>query len=323
MTKETALEMLADLLSATIRRNFDDVDDPEKIISLVLRKMKDKELAKEVKQDVQQSISENFTEDDDDNPRVFSASSLGYYSANKASPIWDYNSTWGRYPQGLTVKSWWTDLDQLAPDEFLEDYENYEEIPDDDSEDCEISYKEIANWLKTLTVNELVDILFQDEMNELARDEELYDFDNLSPEFSLPELTDNELIQARDIADECIVEGLVSGKALQEVMDVQARIRKAAQMRAKAKQIAAKRKITMKRKATQKVIEKRARRMARNMLKNRFSGGKKYSELSYQDKIRVEKILKQKPKLISALTRKMIPVVKKLDRERFQVKAKE
>ena len=53
------------------------------------------------------------------------------------------------------------------------------------------------------------------------------------------------------------------------------------------------------------------------MLKSKFAGNKPFNELGYSDRERVEKIVDSKPALINALQRKMVPIVRKIEQERF------
>lgn len=332
MDKEKALEMLADLLQGTTQKDYEGIDDPEKVIELVLKQMRKNPekapIAKEVKTDVKEIVSEEDGEtpseitnqDDDDNPK--NTELPDYYMGTGWTPFWDYNYGLPRYlPRPVSVKDWWT-IKDLDLDEFVDadyDYEDDRRVKIIDTDyDLEngIRYKDIALWINSLTNSQLLDITFEpDEMNDLFFpisqfqyiDNDYYDIGNFE---------DDELAEL----DEAITRKIGKVENITEVLDMQARLRKAMKMRAKAKIIAMKRKIALKKHATLEQIQARARRLARNMLKSKFAGGKPYDELSYSDKMRVEKVINSRPTLVKALTTKMIPVVRKLERERFEHK---
>ena len=73
----------------------------------------------------------------------------------------------------------------------------------------------------------------------------------------------------------------------------------------------------MMKRASPEKIQQRARRLAIRMLKSKFAGNKPFNELGYSDRERVEKIVDSKPALINALQRKMVPIVRKIEQERF------
>ena len=79
--------------------------------------------------------------------------------------------------------------------------------------------------------------------------------------------------------------------------------------------------LALKRHATPEKLNDRARKLAIRMLKSRFSGGASYNDLSYADRDRIEKMLDKKKPLIDTLQRKMLPVVKKIEQQRFASKS--
>lgn len=332
MDKEKALKMLADLLQGTTQKDYEGIDNPEKIIELVLKQMKENPekapIAKEVKTDVKEIVSEEDGEtppeisnqDDDDNPK--NTELPDYYMGTGFTTFWDYNYGLPRYlPKPVSVKDWWTFKD-LDLDEFVDadyDYEDDRRVKIIDTDyDLEngIRYKDIALWINSLTNSQLLDITFEpDEMNDLFFPISQFQYiDN--DYYDIGDFEDDELLDL----DEAITRKIGNAENITEVLDMQARLRKAMKMRAKAKIIAMKRKIALKKHATLEQIQARARRLARNMLKSKFAGGKPYDELSYSDKMRVEKVINSRPTLVKALTTKMIPVVRKLERERFEHK---
>ena len=93
---------------------------------------------------------------------------------------------------------------------------------------------------------------------------------------------------------------------------------KIAMLRNKAK-LAMKRKIALLRHSTLDVLKKRAHKLALKMLKQKIAH-KPVADMSMADKERVEKTLKTKTSLLARLTMKMIPVVKKIEQNRFKNK---
>ena len=80
-----------------------------------------------------------------------------------------------------------------------------------------------------------------------------------------------------------------------------------------------KREIALKRHATPAVLKKRARRMARLMLKQKLAH-KAVDDMSIADKVRVEKILQTKQAQLNRLTMKMIRKARENEQKRFKNK---
>lgn len=74
----------------------------------------------------------------------------------------------------------------------------------------------------------------------------------------------------------------------------------------------------LKRTADPEIIQKRAKKQARDQLFKRISKGKSKSDVSPQRRIEIEKRLEKMKGRIDKLTRRLIPKVRKLDRERKQ-----
>jgi len=81
--------------------------------------------------------------------------------------------------------------------------------------------------------------------------------------------------------------------------------------------IARGKKIKQRRMADRTQLQKRASLMARNILTKKLSGGKQKSELNVAQKIAVAKKLEGKKNAIRTLVRKLMPRVKKAERERL------
>jgi hypothetical protein len=111
--------------------------------------------------------------------------------------------------------------------------------------------------------------------------------------------------------DESVNEGLM--------MEVLSRIERM-RARARFRQTAAKRErklqIVLKRRSDTKTLNKRARRLAINMLKQRIMK-KPVSQMSISEKERVERMLQTRKPLIDRLTMKMIPRVRQIESQRL------
>ena len=106
---------------------------------------------------------------------------------------------------------------------------------------------------------------------------------------------------------------------LSEALSRQARLKLRIAMRRNKAKITQKRKIALKRHSTTDVLKKRAHKLALKMLKQKFAH-KALSDMSMADKERVEKILQAKKALVNRLAMKMLPVVRKIEQERFKTK---
>lgn len=103
---------------------------------------------------------------------------------------------------------------------------------------------------------------------------------------------------------------------LNEVLSRAERIRaKARFARTKTKR-EAKVKLALKKRSDTKTLNKRARRLAINMLKTKLTK-KSPENMSVTDKERVEKLLSKRKALIDRLSMKLVPRIKKIEKERL------
>jgi len=98
-------------------------------------------------------------------------------------------------------------------------------------------------------------------------------------------------------------------------------------MAQRAKKTAKKRAMSRKRKEKRMknpaALKASAERMAKNAVVKKLAGGRKYGELSISQRERIDKMLSKKPGLIKKIARKMLPKVKKKEKERLiRVRAK-
>lgn len=89
-------------------------------------------------------------------------------------------------------------------------------------------------------------------------------------------------------------------------------------MKRLAPKIAMKRKIAMKKKATPEKLKTRALKQARDVVRAKFVKGKSYDELSYAEKIQLDKKVETKQALIKKIAKKLLPKIKKAEAERIK-----
>lgn len=98
----------------------------------------------------------------------------------------------------------------------------------------------------------------------------------------------------------------------------QQRIQRGRIMKRLAPKIAMKRKIAMKKKATPEKLKVRAMKQARDVVRAKFVKGKSYQELSYAEKIQLDKKVEKKQALIKKIAKKLLPKIKKAEVERIK-----
>lgn len=194
----------------------------------------------------------------------------------------------------------------------ITDYNEDVELDPRDFEDNEfdaengIEFKSIDDFMNNLSVVDYLDIYDDDELD-------FSEFDDVDPSELETEAT-AELKECEDI-----IASSLNATELTEALSRMARLKlKVAMLRNKAK-IAMKRKIALLRHSTMDVLKKRAHKLALKMLKQKIAH-KPVADMSMADKERVEKTLKSKKSLLARLTMKMIPVVKKIEQNRFKTK---
>lgn len=111
-------------------------------------------------------------------------------------------------------------------------------------------------------------------------------------------------------------------KELEEVADIQTRIKMKAAMRRNKAKIKLGKKKAMRKVASKEVLQKRARRQARKAVLDKILKGKEKGELSYGARASIEKRVNKRAALITRLARKLLPTVRKADRAKFSSKGK-
>ena len=106
---------------------------------------------------------------------------------------------------------------------------------------------------------------------------------------------------------------------LDEVLDMQQRMKKKATMRRLKSKIALGRKRAAKKRANPEQIKKRADRRARAAMFKKLAQGKGKGEMSMSDRKAIEKRLESKKGVIKRMAKKLIPTVRKDDQSRKQI----
>ena len=192
---------------------------------------------------------------------------------------------------------------------------DYNEDVDLDPRDFEDNEFDVENGIEFKSIDDFIDNLSVVDYLDIYDDDELdfSEFDDVDPS----EIETGDSAELKEC--ENIIATSYNAKELTEALSRMARLKlKVAMLRNKAK-IAMKRKIALLRHSTMDVLKKRAHKLALKMLKQKIAH-KPVADMSMADKERVEKTLKTKTSLLARLTMKMIPVVKKIEQNRFKNK---
>tara|TARA_Y100000004_G_scaffold121029_1_gene136061 strand:- start:889 stop:1263 length:375 start_codon:yes stop_codon:yes gene_type:complete len=104
---------------------------------------------------------------------------------------------------------------------------------------------------------------------------------------------------------------------LDEALTRTQRRKKALTMKRLSKKIAIKRKIAAKKMATPEKLRNRARKLARKILIKKILKNRTFADLSFAEKEKIEDRMKKKAKAIDKISRKLMPKVKKAEKERL------
>ena len=295
------INQLAELLAAAV--GIEEKETVEDTIEAAIEKLnknkQTKPIAKAVKDDVKDELKEQIAD---------------MYVSNMTPPFWD--RVRAKYLGVPDLKSW-AELDKLnkqALSNCCDEDVDYEDSDFDKEEG--ITWQDIEDFYNKLTVDEYMHTCYDDD--EWEDDDEQDHI--LSTVRSFKDLDDQQLEQKLNETKLSLNNGITANQ-LVEALTLQQRLQRAIKLRSKAKQIALKRKIALKKHATPEKITDRAHKLALRMLKSKFAGNKPYNELTYNERERVEKILANKKSVIDTLTRKMIPVVRKIEQQRFSPEA--
>lgn len=302
---EKNIDVLADLLAKAVGiKAHKTVEDT---IEAAIEKLESDKDTKPIAQSVEKSLPEDEIKEE----------ICDLYTSTITSPIWDYVA---RKYQGTPDLKSWADI-QLTKSDLCDDVDEEVEWDDQHLDDTDfdrengITYNDIDQFLATMPVDDFTDLYDDDEIDVTYGDQD--QFLNDRDYCDCADYDDDQLAYACKVAQQQILD-CTDPKKLSEALTIQQRLRKAIKMRSKAALIALKRKIAMSKHASPEKIQQRARRLAIRMLKSKFAGDKALADLNYSDRDRVEKIIASKPALVNALQRKMIPIVRKIERERFE-----
>lgn len=109
---------------------------------------------------------------------------------------------------------------------------------------------------------------------------------------------------------------------ISEALSSAERFQRARMMKRQASKMAFKRKIAAKKPADPARIKKRAASKAKMLIRSRLLNGKNYNDLPVSQKMAIDKRVDSKTVIIQKLTQKLIPVIKKMEKERL-AKAKQ
>lgn len=315
---QSDIEIMADILAKTakIRAKVDD----EKTIEQSLEKIEDEEVLDDstldtIKDSIEQETDMNLDEElaDVDVSDIKRNVSFMINTMAEQEQIARLETTVARLNGEPSTKSF-EEIEAMkccCDDEF--DKERYEataeqvdnllqdvEAVEDEMEDYEdnefdaengIEYADIINFLDSMSDEEFEDYIDWDDYEE-------------SPEYM-------------ELQEVCL--NTTDPSVLVEALTQAQRIKRAMAMKRNKAKIAQKRKMAMKRHATPEQIKERARKMAIRMLKNRYAH-KAIDDMSFSEKKRVEEIIAKRKNVVDRLERKMIPVVREVERERFKPK---
>ena len=107
-------------------------------------------------------------------------------------------------------------------------------------------------------------------------------------------------------------------KQMDEALTPAQRLKRSRVMKQKSKIIQRKRAIAMKKRAPSEVIQKRALKKARDILSKKILNNKSKSELGYGELENLEKKLGKKKSVIKKIAKKLLPHIKKAEKERIE-----
>ena len=117
-----------------------------------------------------------------------------------------------------------------------------------------------------------------------------------------------------------LMKKITPGQNVNEVLTVQQRRARGRVMKRLAKRIAIARKRKMRKIAGAEQLQKRAQKAAKNILRKKIAGkkGESYADLSPQQKIAIDKMVQKRAGSIPKIARKLLPKIKKAEKERIK-----
>ena len=114
----------------------------------------------------------------------------------------------------------------------------------------------------------------------------------------------------------------VHEEALEEVLNIQQRMKKKQAMRRNKAKIAIGRKRAARKMASADVLKRRANKQARNIIVKKILKNRSKSDLSYGSRAALEKMVAKRRVAIDRIARKLLPKVRQKDRTKLQNKGK-
>ncbi len=307
------INVLADLLAAAvdIKPSESAEDTIERAVKKLEKQKANKPIADKIKQDVPSEREKQLKEQLDEMITDMHVSTV-------MPAAW--NTIKRQYVGSPDIVSW-SGITEFCKETLcqnqqeLDEWDQYELDDTSFEQENGITWSDIKTFLSSVPIDDYTLYFEPDEI-----DVELPNYDEFecdSDYRDCMDYTDDQLAVANDKVDKLLLSCVEPAK-LTEALTISQRLKKALRMRARAAQIAMKRKIAMRKRASPERISQRARRLAVRMLKSKFAGSKPYNQLSYADRERVEKIIATRKSLVDTLHRKLIPVVRNMERQRFE-----
>lgn len=114
----------------------------------------------------------------------------------------------------------------------------------------------------------------------------------------------------------------VHEEALEEVLNIQQRMKKKQAMRRNKAKIAMGRRRAARKMASADVLKGRAQKQARNLIVKKILKNRSKSDLSYGSRAALEKMVAKRKGAIDRIARKLLPKVRQKDRTKLQNKGK-
>ena len=114
----------------------------------------------------------------------------------------------------------------------------------------------------------------------------------------------------------------VHEEALQEVLNIQQRMKKKQAMRRNKAKIAMGRRRAARKMASAEVLKGRAQKQARNLIVKKILKTRNKADLSYGSRAALEKMVAKRKGAIDRIARKLLPKVRQKDRTKLQNKGK-
>lgn len=112
----------------------------------------------------------------------------------------------------------------------------------------------------------------------------------------------------------------VQEEALEEALTIQQRMKMKQTFRRNKAKIQLGRRRSEKRMASKEVLQKRAKKQARNLIVKKILKNKDKGDLSYGARVNLEKQVAKRKGAIDRLVKKLLPKVRQKDRSKFQNK---